>query len=129
MNDGLGLSPDEARQIVTGAELAASDLKQIAEPQSFFREYAPVIVKANSLQVRCVSSHLQLARTYCRLSRARHPVLRKDMLVQKAVQTLDWALNYLPEVSLNPDEAEDLFFQIGLLQTELHCVPRFGIGL
>ena len=119
LNEGLGLSPTEAREIVTGARLAVSHLQRIANWQSFFRERAPVMVKARALQSRCISSQLQLARTYCHLWRCGPRDASSELRLEKAKRALEFALDSLPRMFLTRSEAAELALLIGRVKAEL----------
>lgn len=122
LNEGLGLSMEEAREIVTGAMLATSDVTRMGARKGFFREYAPVVVKARSLRVRCIFSQLRLARTYCYLTQCRPLEGRSLFLLEKAAKVLEFALHSLPNMGMSRQEAEDLIVLIGMLKAELQHI-------
>ena len=124
LNEGLGLSPEEARELVAASLLAVSDRLRIAVRENQFWDLAPVIVRAHSLQVRSIVVNLELARTFCHIASCREPCSKIEQLVQTAARALDSALAHLPQLRLSRDEAEELFIGIELLKTELHNIPR-----
>lgn len=123
LNEGLGLSPADAHEIVTAAQLAASHLPQAPVRQTCFRDRSPVLMKARALQTRCISSQLQLARTYCRLARSR-PAGHAKLLREMATRAVDLALLSLPSVIMNRNEADEFVFLIERVETELAGISK-----
>jgi len=129
LNEGLGLGQEEAREIVTAAQLAVIDHLSVAVRKDSFWDRAPVISRANSLQVRFLFAHLQLARTFCQLARCNEADSRSASLVGRAMQALDSALAFLPRLRVRQAEIEELHMQFESLKAELRGLMLSGIEM
>jgi hypothetical protein len=119
LNEGLGVTREEAREIVTGALLASNDLTQPKNRENLFRSHSPAIARAQVLHLHCIAASLQLARTYCQLSRCMYSSVDRDPLLKKAGRFLNAALRRLPQIAVSSAEAEEVAARIARLLAEL----------
>lgn len=119
LNEGLGLSADEARVVVTDALLASAELLKVAAHAAPCPTLSPVLARAHFAQMEFLRCSLLLARTFCHLARCQKVEEQSARLFQNAWSAAEQAVAYLIELPMTRAEAENILVQIEVLKGDL----------
>lgn len=119
LNQGLEIDALEARQIVTSAILATSDVLRITGYPEIAYSDAPVLIAANALQVRFLQAELTLALTFCRMARTLGPEAGTDRILRNAHSAALLAVTSIFQLKTDQAELEEIAAKLDLLREEL----------
>lgn len=119
LNEGLGLSPEEAREITTGAAMVASAITSHPVARYSIWKRAPVLVAAERLQWLCLLAQLDLAITFCDSAHNAQDDARFARLLEKAMHTVNIALDLARDNWRNREEALLVCAKLETLGTRL----------
>jgi len=129
LNEGLEVTPEDARQVVTSAMLAASGVVRAPEPKDTIWKRAPVLVAAERLQWHHLLAQLDLAITFCDLSRGRLADSRYRRLLETAQRTVDVTLGFVRHNKRNRREILQVCAKLETLGHRLRKLPHEYAGL
>jgi hypothetical protein len=124
LNEGLGLSPSESRDIVTDALLTAAEL--IRQCDSLLRELRQLRQRINKgpTCLQFVLAELELGATFCRIACTR-PSLQKERLLQNARKALSSAMSAMGRFEFSIQGLQEIAAGIDRLQDALQeCTPE-----
>ena len=131
LNEGLDLDPVEARQIITSSMLATTSLLRLflSSATDLASGHAPVLIAANTIQVKLVLAELRLALTFCRLALKENASHRTGRMLRNARNALYTAMNSLCRLNFRSCELEEISAKVEMLEAALQDFPPGQLGL
>lgn len=121
LNEGLELDHAEARQIVTGSSLLASDFLATAAPRERVSPLAFARVASRPLRVGLILAELNLAVAFCRLLHT-EPKLHSPRILRNTHNAFFNALHFLLRSDLSARELEQITAAVSALHDALQGI-------
>jgi hypothetical protein len=124
LNEGLGLTPPQARAIVTDAPLAAEELIRkcdslLQTARELRRRYD---YPHHQVELECVLIQLELGMTFCRVACTGHDA-RKERLLRNTRRALSHAIAAVGKFEFSMQGVEEISAGINRLQSALEeCI-------
>ena len=127
LNEGLEISPEEARQIVISAVLARGELLRAEHDASLWR-FRPKLRGLEDLRLRSLLLELEVAVNICRSARLLQRTEPRERAMQNAKHMTGHANEVMRELQIDRIARQEIHRRLDKLQIELEALPAGARG-
>ena len=122
LNEGLDISPEDARQIVTSAMLARGELLRASHDPSLWR-FRPKLKGVNDLRLASLLLEIDIAANICRSARLLRNVRPTERAIRSAKHITGHANEVMRTLDIDQDALDEIHRRLDKLQAELEMLP------